>query len=356
MSWWKRWFGRAAAEATQEHARLCAVDLPASSWLADTTLPIPDWNAVAELAPTGAPDAAPSDFWRDAATGWLQRLAEALGPDYVVAGSEHFVVLSALSPRQRRATIDHAERTLRRILKTLPGIAAWQGSGPGVVVVFSDHADYYRYVDHYYPDEGVFAMSGGMFIDAGYGHFVFPAEHLGEAESVLVHELTHALLRHLDLPRWLDEGAAVNMERHLLPHRDAAGSQIYSAHEMAGKHAAFWNAQTIQEFWTGHSFLRPDDGNLLSYDLAERLTQLLSRDTLRYAVLLRAADAKDSGDAALREAFGLDAGAVAAHVLGPGPWEPRPSTWDAVEAHAVSRARELAAALPPTDDAEDSSR
>ncbi len=115
---------------------------------------------------------------------------------------------------------------------------------------------------------------------------------------------------------------------------------------MAAKHAAFWNEHTIQEFWTGHSFLRPDDGNLLSYDLAERMTRLLSaEDYARYAALLQAARAEDGGIGALRDAFGLDPGDVAAEVLGTGPWQAQPSTWERVEAQAVSQSQMLAQAM-----------
>ncbi|MBL8299406.1 MAG: hypothetical protein JNN30_13795 [Rhodanobacteraceae bacterium] len=122
---------------------------------------------------------------------------------------------------------------------------------------------------------------------------------------------------------------------------------------MAQKHAAFWDARSIQEFWTGHSFLRPDDSNLLSYGPVERLTQPSGQDATRYAALLRNADANDGGIRARHDAFGLQAGDLAEQLPGPGPWEPTPSSGAAVEAQAVSRARELAPTLPPLDEAED---
>jgi hypothetical protein len=345
----KSWFGGPRRSETSAHSAVPALALPEDCWFADARLPIPDWRAVAALEPED--ESARDAFWRSAAVGWLEQLGAALGDEFEVAQSAHFALLAPWPARERQVALDFAERSRRRIRRALDGVASDNGYGPIVIVVFDTIDHYYDYVDHYYPSEGVFAMSGGMFIDAGYGHFVFTAEDLAQMEPVLVHELTHAQLRNLELPRWLDEGAAVNMEKHLLPQMADPRRSLYAPHEMADKHAAFWDAQTIQEFWTGHSFLRPDDGNLLSYDLAERLTQLLGRDFLRYASLLNRADARDGGATALQQAFGLSAGDLIAEVLGPGPWEPQPADWAAVEAQAVSRAQQLAAALP--DDADD---
>lgn len=348
-------FKRLLGGRTEEVADAGEVTIPATVWpdtfwRPDAQLPIPDWQAVETRAPAhDAPGADHDAYWRDAALIWLTRLGDAFGSDYRVSTSENFALLAALSSRESRSTLDFAERSRRRILRTLADVASADGHGPTLILVFDTPDDYYAYIDHYYPSEGVFAMSAGVFIDAGYGHFAFMADDLSQMEPVLVHELTHALLRHLALPRWLDEGAAVNMEKHLLPSTADPRRNLYSAHEMADKHARFWNAQTIQEFWTGHSFLRPDDGNLLSYDLAERLTQLLGRDYPRYAALLRAARADDGGIAALHDAFGLAPGDVAADVLGPGPWQAQPASWDSIEAQAVSRAQQLAQALPAAD-------
>lgn len=344
----KKLFGRSApTDVDVSEIPVPVLELPDGFWLPDTNLSIPDWNAVATLAPPdGAPDEQADAFWRLAATAWLTRMADELDDPYRIAHSDHFALLAPLPPRECQATLDFAERVRRRILKTLPGVAASDGHGPIAVLLFDDPEDYYAYVDHYYPSEGVFAMSSGMFVDAGYGHFVFMADDVSQMEPVLVHELTHALLRHLNLPRWLDEGAAVNMEKYLVPHMADPRRNLYAAHEMAAKHAAFWNEDTIQQFWTGHSFLRPDDGNLLSYDLAERMTRLLSaEDYPRYAALLRAARAEDGGIGALRDAFGLDPGDVASEVLGAGPWQAQPSTWERVEAKAVSQSQMLAQAI-----------
>lgn len=343
--------GRKAAAASVPASSPVALDLPEDCWAAGTRLPIPDWEAVAQLAPPPGDAAALHAFWRSAVDAWLRRLAQALGEDdYRVSHSEHFALLAPLSLRECTVTLDFAERVHRRILQALPGVAGSSGYGPEAVLLFDNPDEYYAYIDHYYPSEGVFAMSSGMFVDAGYGHFVFEAENVAEMEPVLVHEHTHALLAHLDLPRWLDEGAAVNMEKYLVPHLADPRRNLYSPREMAEKHAAFWNGQTLQEFWTGHSFGRPDDGNLLSYDLAERLTRLLSVDNYpRYAELLLHAERADGGYAALRDAYGLEAGDLVAEVLGPGPWQPLPASWPEVAARAAAQSQQRAQALLADD-------
>lgn len=344
-------FGRRDAGAAP--ATAVALALPESCWLEQAQLPIPDWEAVAQLAPAAAADAGLHAFWRGAVAAWLERMVQALGEDYCVSHSANFTLLAPLSRRECEVTLGFAERVHRRIVASLPGVAQAAGHGPQVMLLFDNPDEYYTYIDHYYPSEGVFAMSTGLFVDAGYGHFVFHAENVAEMEPILAHEHTHALLAHLHLPLWLDEGAAVNMEKYLVPHMADPRRNLYSAQEMAQKHAAFWNAHTMQEFWTGHSFRRPDDGNLLSYDLADRLTRLLSAGNYpRYSALLRMAQRADSGAAAMREIYGLDPAELVAEVLGAGPWQPQPASWDAVHERAISQSLQLAKALPGRDTAE----
>ena len=64
-----------------------------------------------------------------------------------------------------------------------------------------------------------------------------------------------------------------------------------TAHEDLG----FWGADEIQQFWSGKSFLRPDDGNMLSYDLARILVDQLSADWPRFATFVNDANLEDAG-------------------------------------------------------------
>lgn len=237
--------------------------------------------------------------------------------------SAHFMLLSAQGQREADVLVNYLERSRKRVLATLPGIAAASGYGKSVVMVFSDEDSYYRYITHYGTGSSEpEAYSGGMFIDAGYGHFVFARGRFEHMEPVVVHELTHCLVRHLPIPAWLNEGLAVNTE-----HRFAAQRPRYEAQELQYLFSRFWDASTIQEFWSGKSFMRPDDGQPLSYELARHLVQLLDKDYPMLARFCNAASRADGGDAAAQSVIGMGLDDLMAVVLGPGPWKPQPALW-----------------------------
>ena len=196
-----------------------------------------------------------------------------------------------------------------------------------MIVVVEDADQYYDYVSNYYPEDGEFAYSSGMFLHAGYGHFVLIATELDRMEPIIAHELTHALVAHLAIPAWLNEGLAVNTERMLVPHLDHHSSSLHTPIEMAAKHAAHWNAQTMQEYWYGASFTKPDDGSMLSYDLAQKMVAIAARDYLRFRDFCLAASFKDAGDASSREQFGLPIDHLVDAVLAPGPWAVDRAQW-----------------------------
>jgi hypothetical protein len=297
-----------------------AAPLEEMVWRADASMPIPDW----ERLPW--PDGDEEDKHRHAnslAAAWLDALAAASPRHSTRAESRHFMLLSTLEARPGRVLLDYLERSRKRVLATLPGIAEDHGHGKTVVMVFGEEDDYYRYVANYGGDAAEpQAFSGGMFIDAGYGHFVFAQGSFEAMEPVVVHELTHCLVRHLDIPAWLNEGLAVNTEQ-----RFAQTRPRYRADELQYLFARFWNADTIQEFWTGKSFLRPDDGQPLSYELARLLVQLLDKDYAVLAHYCAAARQADGGEAAAVEVLGTSLQDLATIVLGAGDWRPRPEGW-----------------------------
>jgi hypothetical protein len=162
-----------------------------------------------------------------------------------------------------------------------------------------------------------------MFINAGYGHFVCVQSDMRAIEPIIAHELTHMLVMHLPIPAWLNEGLAVNTERIV----SEPGGWGYTPQEMREMHARFWNESTIQEFWSGKSFLRTDDGNLLSYDLARQLVTVLSQDRARFVAFVNAADRQDGGQAAASEHMGAELEMAVTVLLGEGAWRPAPEVW-----------------------------
>jgi hypothetical protein len=315
-----RWLrGKRTSEAPVEQ-RTPAAD--GVRWRADTSLPIPDWER--QPWPQTEDSAVLHAHANGLAAAWLDATATALvAHAYRRDESHNFMVLSALDARPAQVLLDYLERSRRRVLATLDGIAKDDGHGKQVAMVFADEPTYYGYIENYGTDsQEPEAFSGGMFIDHGYGHFVFPQGPFESMEALVVHELTHCLVRHLAIPAWLNEGLAVNTEHRFVPPR-----RRYRPEELKYLFARFWNEQTIQEFWSGKSFLRPDDGQPLSYELARLLVHLLDKDYALLARFCADADGADGGDAAAQRVFGAGLQELAGIVLGPGQWRPQPESW-----------------------------
>lgn len=149
----------------------------------------------------------------------------------------------------------------------------------------------------------------------GYGHFVFQHDNLDRAEPIAAHEMTHALLTHLPIPLWLNEGMAVNMEAMICGHLPPRLNR-----SMLDLHNEFWGESQIQEFWRGDSFSRPDDGQQLSYQLAQVLVSNLSKDYQAFEAFANQADFKDGGEAALNRVYGISLGELVDSILGSDNW------------------------------------
>jgi hypothetical protein len=298
----------------------------ALSWYDGTMMPLPVWDEVAAAAREDWPNERRDAFWTAAAGHWLLALASQLDDGYRIHESEDFLLLSALEDRPVHLLLRFCLSVRRRILRNLGDAATPRTQGKHVVMVFRDEQTYYDYIAHYYPEGGEYAMSAGMFVHAGYGHFALFESGMEHMQPTIAHELTHCLLSHLPIPAWLNEGMAVNTEHALFPMLADPRFSLYHPSEIKAKHAAFWNAQTIQEFWSGKSFLRTDDGNMLSYDLAKRITATAARDEPAFLAFLREADLADAGLAA-EHRLGYPIEHLVMVMLGEGDWRPAPERW-----------------------------
>jgi len=296
-------------------------------WHSDASMPIPDWESIAKEEPADAEGDALHVYWTSAAHQWLQALNQRLGEHYTVTESADFLLLSNLEARPATVVLQTCQRMRARIRRNLGALAVEQGFGKHVLIVFADDDDYYSYVSNYHPEGGEYAMSSGMFIRAGYGHFVMPLVVMDAMEPVIAHELTHCLLQHLPIPAWLNEGLAVNTEHTMFPQLALPASQKYFPHEIVARHAAYWNADSIQTFWSGKSFLATDDGNQLSYDLAKKITALAARDEPAFRAFVAEASMEDAGVAAARH-LGYPLERLLEAVLGEGDWSPKPERWN----------------------------
>jgi hypothetical protein len=274
-------------------------------------LPYANWDAVFAWLEQSDDDKIKAAGWLAAERNWLLMMRDGLGQGYFLRETGDIFLLSPQTDADAAKTISFMTRTNQRVawvLEELADVGEW---GKDVLLLTRDEEDYYRYISYYYPEEGEFAFSDGMHIADGCAHFVCVADALGEIESTIVHEMTHGALAHLALPLWLDEGLAVNTEHRLA----GQSSPVYSQSEMRDRHLSFWREAEIQQFWSGESFSRPDDGNMLSYDLARVLIAHLARDWEAFKRFVAEADYADAGAASARKHLGVSLGALVAGLL-----------------------------------------
>ena len=281
-------------------------------------LPRPDWAAICDWVTANVADDGLNDAWTKLATQWVDQLIEALPTGYSRRESPEFVLLSNSDATTANRILRWCEDSRQVILETLSDVARDAGYGKHVVFAFHDTDTYYDYIADIYPDAGEFALSGGMFIDYGYGHFAICMAYSGEHDRTIAHELNHAFLRHLPLPLWLNEGVTQVIEDIVVD-----GSHFIVDHDTVRRHREYWNSESIHWFWSGDSFFSPDDGQELSYHLSQILFRNLMSDyPKRVSDFLNTANFVDAGNSALHDACGVSLGDRVAQFLGDGVWAP----------------------------------
>jgi hypothetical protein len=257
--------------------------------------------------------------WRTAAVHrWLSAMVESQPDRWRIAESAQFLLLHPANLAERPAAyLDVLEKLVRRLTLTLPQLAqAPLGKLPVLLFATPDH--YHRYVAHYYPEYGVYGLSGGMFLGEGGGHIALPWQGFHMAEPVLAHELTHAALRKRRLPRWLDEGLAVAFEQANYPHPSRE-----TPFERQRKHRTFWTEASMQRFWSGEAFFDPDEHQPNSYELAQTLVAGLSTERERFLAFVAQAKRSDGGEGAAQAVLGVSLSDAVGAYLGEGDWAPR---------------------------------
>jgi hypothetical protein len=226
-------------------------------------------------------------------------------------------VLSPLEARATELVARFVERAWKQIVTQLEGLVSDRGQGKGVVMVFASQDAYYEYSAFFYPD-GEHPLSAGVFLRAEYGHVAIPFHDIQETEATIAHELTHCYLSPLPIPLWLNEGLAVTFENEVCGNRP-----LRMDPDRLGEHHAFWNEHTIQEFWSGRSFQRTDEGLDLSYELARYCVRALAHDREPFIEFARRAGFEDAGEAAAVAVYGGSLGGLIEQFFGPGHWSPR---------------------------------
>jgi len=285
-------------------------------------LPRPDWKQIYHYIETNRSSQDQGGLLNLIVYDWMDKTVQHLGHCYTKTESKNFILISSKEERYNQSLISFLERSRARLMHIAKGIVSDQGWGKHLVIVFADMDSYYDYVSHYGPQEGTYGLSSGMYLNYGYGHFVFQNEDLDNAEPIAAHEMTHALLAHLPIPVWLNEGMAVNMESMICGRRPPPVTQ-----SMFEQHQTFWREQRIQEFWSGDAFFRPDQGQQLSYEMAQVLVTNLSKNYSAFQRFANKAHYADGGEAAMLEVYDVGLGDLATGFLGHGSWQPTPDRW-----------------------------
>lgn len=283
----------------------------------------PDWKAIYHCVEKDYKNQDQHELWCNIAKTWVEKIIPELSDKHAIHESTNFILVTSESDKYVSSFLNFLERTLKKILSTLHDIASDDGFGKYVVIIFDDLDKYYSYLSYFYSNDGIYGLSSGSFLNKGYAHFVFPYQELSYAESIAAHEMTHALVDHLPIPAWLNEGMAVSIEELITGY-----SPLRMDKDMHTRHLSFWGEKEIQEFWSGDSFYRTDEGQELSYHLAQFAVNSLSQDYDAFIQFANKADFSDSGESAANEIYGGSLGKLIGQLFGDGEWSPKPESWN----------------------------
>ncbi len=305
--------------------------LPSESkdWLITThNLPHLDWDKYDQWAASQHDESPWRDIQLELIQNWLIRFGDALDDNYQVISFDGFLILCPEDERIARIIVRTAEESVKHITSFLGDVAFKHTWPANIIVALNDRQAYVNYLDHLDRSEnqtGAIPIGGeACFISRGFPHTLINCFEIAHVETQVRHELFHASVYRYPIPLWLDEAIACYAQNkgHCTTHFDEASDTIERLRTM-------WNQDTIQQFWSGDGWSHPDVLNRMSYALSE----IIMRDMLnRYShqdisEFVSLANHHDAGEAAARKVFNLGIADLAASVLGPGDWTPKPATW-----------------------------
>lgn len=279
-------------------------------------LPRVDWAMADDWIGGRANDSAARDRLRRAiAAACLDELRDSLPQDHRRWRSEHVEGLAPLEggigPAMAR-TADRSFKTLRRDLRQVRG----DGLMPPVAIVAVEPLEsYIDFTDSYFPDEGAFATSGGLYLNDGDDTFpliaVSAAARHG-VEQTVAHELTHHALHGANLPLWVEEGFTQMMEERIVGH----GGFRFD-HELLERHREHWADVGLEPFLEGSAFISPeDDEQELAYHLAEWFIRTMLQDRATEFFAFSRACRTTNTASACREHLGAEPEALLANLIG----------------------------------------
>jgi hypothetical protein len=287
------------------------------AWIEEAKFPRPQWKVIYAWVKQHVEDESLPIAWHEISCDWVSSLKKHLGEHYFIYESPNFILLTGRSRDAGKAILQTCELAVKFLVSWLGPIAEKRGQGKHVILDFDSSENYYDYVSYFYPAGSPPVVTGGVFLRDGYHHIALPPAQ--QIQDVLVHELTHNRVAHLPLPKWLNEGIAVTMERKISGNKNGQVDR-----ELHRKHRGYWSTETISAFWNGRSFVDIEGDTIhLSYNLAEVLVDLLVQEFPNFLEFVSEANYKDAGESAAAKCFDISLNDLASTFLGPGDWTPR---------------------------------
>ena len=284
------------------------------AWRDGLPLPYPDWDVVSRVINTLPPAIPRKAAWGEAERQWLDEVCDALGEPYVWVESGPVLLLTAREANAARALAKMAQGAWQVVREVL-GPPPTELRGKLSVLALTPADTYYTYISTFYAD-GEYGTSAGVCLSPG-GHVHVAVIDSGiDLERTLVHEIVHVRLHGIDLPLWVEEGAAEVVSRKVA----RAQPLTLDARELRRLHH-WWQKRGLSDFWAGRTFSRNDRGQQFSYTLAEVLvSNMIADGGRRFAQFLADARSEDAGDSAAREHLGRSISELASRFLGVGDW------------------------------------
>ncbi|MCE2968449.1 MAG: hypothetical protein ACK5WB_14400 [Phycisphaerales bacterium] len=244
-------------------------DKVAHLWHRPEGLPRLDWLMAAAWVQRNAPRNVNHAPWlRAVLAACLDDLRDDLSVDHRRWRSRHIEGIAPLDGSTSASIASTAERSCKILAESLRIIRGDIPVAPVAIVAITPLDAYIDFTSAYFPDQGEFATSGGLYLNEGTGSIPIIAINAATptaAPQTVAHELTHHALHGLRVPLWIEEGFTQMMEE-----RVTGVCHFTLDREMAERQRDHWSEHDLDSYIEGDAFHSPEgDTQELAYHLSQ---------------------------------------------------------------------------------------